>query len=115
MRKFAFILSILLILAIPLEASATSRATNIAPTLSYSGVTANCTVNVGGSNLSDHIEVTMKLMFGSVCLASWTADGYGYLYMNETATVTKGRTYKLVVDVTINGVLYDSVYVKAAC
>ena len=111
MKKLAFLLALILAINLPLNVAATTRASSITPQLSYSGSSAKCIVAVVGDNSSQHIEVTMKLMYGSSTVASWTGSGYGYVYLSKTATITTGRTYKLVVEVTVDGVTKDPVYV----
>ena len=115
MRKAALLLAIILVISMPLSVSAAPRALGINPTLAFNGTTAACEVAVVGNNMSEHIEVTMKLMRGTYCEASWSADGYGYVYMLEYDTVTKGRTYDLVVAVKVNGVASTPVSVSGTC
>lgn len=115
MKKLSIILVILLVVAMPLQARAQTRAMRIYPKLTFSGTKANCFVSVTGNASTNQLEVTMKLMYGTSCIASWSSEGTGYVTMNKTATVTTGRTYKLVVEVTENGVAMDPVYVTGTC
>ena len=110
MKKLAIVLAIILLIGVPLQIYAATWASCTIPTLTFNGSTANCSATVIGENTSDHIEVTMKLTYASVSLFSWKGEGYGYLTMNQTAAITPGRTYKLVVEVTINGVKQAPVY-----
>lgn len=111
MKKLVIIIAVLLIATMPLQAYAAT----VSPSLSFSGTTAKCDAVIVGNTASEHLEVTMKLMYGTSCVASWTDEGYGYISMSKTATVTVGRTYKLVVEVTANGVAKDPVYVTGTC
>lgn len=115
MRKVALLLAIVLVISMPLTVSAAPRALSINPTLAFEGTTAGCEVAVVGNTMSEYIEVTMKLMRGSYCEASWSDAGYGYVYMLEYDTVTKGRTYDLVVAVKVNGVAKTPVSVSGTC
>lgn len=115
MRKAALILAIILVISMPLTVSAAPRGLTINPTLAFDGTTANCHVMVVGNDTSEHIEVTMKLMNGYYCVASWYDDGYGYVPMHEDATVTKGCTYTLVVEVIVNGVASSPVSINGTC
>lgn len=115
MRKIAFLLAVILVISAPLTVSAATYALTIRPQLSFSGTTANCGVTVVGNTMSEHIEVEMKLMRGSICVDSWYADSYGYVVMKETATVTKGQTYEVVVTVTVNDVEYTPVTQAGTC
>ncbi|MBE6920298.1 MAG: hypothetical protein E7468_01890 [Ruminococcaceae bacterium] len=115
MRKVALFMAIILMLSMPLNVSAAPRAWNAFPSLGFEDTTAVCEVEVLGDKATDHIEVTMKLMRGNYCEATWIADDYGYLYMLEYDTVTKGHTYQLVVEVKINGVANTPVSVSGTC
>lgn len=115
MKKIAFLLAIVLVISAPLTVSAATYALSIRPQLSFSGTTANCGVTVVGNTMSEHIEVEMKLMHGSTCVATWFADSYGYVVMKETTGVTKGQTYELVVAVTVNGVSKTPVTHSGTC
>ena len=115
MRKVALLIAIILVVSMPLSVSATPRALTVDPVLAFNGTTAACEVMAVGNDMSEHIEVTMKLMYGSTCVASWSDSGYGYVYMLEYAGVTKGRTYELVVAVTVNDVPKTPVSVSGTC
>lgn len=107
MRKLSLFLAIILIVAMPLSVSAATRATTVNPTIGFSGTTAECEVTVFGNYATDYIEVTMKLMRGNSCIATWSDSGYGYVYMYEEANVVRNVTYTLVVQVKINNVVLD--------
>lgn len=115
MKKIALLLAIILTLSAPLTVSAATRALTIHPYLSFNGTTASCEITVVGNNLSERIDVEMKLMHGSTCIDSWSITGYGYVYTEKFATVTKGQTYDLVVAVSINGVAKTPVSVTGTC
>lgn len=115
MKKAALVLALLFVVLMPLNVSAASRLTTINPSLGFDGTTAKCDVVVLGNKTSDYIEVTMKLMNGSSCIAMWTDDGYGYVHINERASVAKNVTYTLVVEVKINNVALTPVSVSEKC
>lgn len=115
MRKVALFLALILVFAMPLTVSAAPRALGINPVLDFNGTTATCDVMVIGNDTSEYIDVTVKLMDGSYCIASWYDSGYGYVWIMENATVTKGRTYDLVVAVKVNGVASTPVSVSGTC
>lgn len=115
MKKVALFMAIILVISMPLTVSATPWALNIRPNISFEGTTATCYVMVVGNNTSEHIEVTMKLMYGNSLVASWSDDGYGYVRLQENATVTKDRTYTLVVEVTVNNVAQQPVSINGTC
>lgn len=115
MKKVALLLALVLIVSLPLEVAAATRALSVNPQLSFSGTTAKCVAIVNGDNTSQYIQITMTLMYGNTTVASWSGSGYGYVYLSKTAAAVSGRTYKLVVQVTLDGVVKDPVYVTKAC
>ena len=115
MKKLALLLAIVIFVSMPINAFAATRALSINPHLSFSGTTASCEVTVVGNNMSERIDVEMKLMRGSTCIDSWSITGYGYVYTEKFATVTKGQTYELVVAVSVNGVANTPVSVTNRC
>ena len=76
---------------------------------------AECEVYVVGNNTSEYIEVTLTLMRGSEYIETWTASGYGYVYMYEEALVTKYATYTLIAQVTVDNVASPPISVRARC
>lgn len=115
MKKIALLLAVILVISMPLSVSAATRALSIYPKLNFTGTTAECEVTVVGNGTSEYIEVTMKLMRGSYCEASWSASGYGYVNMYKEDSVTKNLTYTLVVEVTVNGAASSPVSVSGTC
>ena len=115
MKKTALLLAIILVISMPLSVFAEPRALEINPALGFEGTTAICETSVVGNNTSEYIEVTMKLKWGIFTLETWTASGYGYVYMLEEHAVNKGWTYKLVVEVTFDGVEKTPVSVEGTC
>ena len=107
MRKIALILAIIIVVTMPLGVSAAPRAISVNPTLQFNGTTAGCEALVVGDYSSDYIEVTMKLMRGSNCVATWSDSGYGYVYMYEEASVVRYVTYTLELHVKVNNVELD--------
>ena len=115
MRMTALLLAIILLVSMPMSVSAEPRILEINPVLDFEGTTAFCEASVAGNNTSEYIEVTMKLKWGIFTLETWTASGYGYVYMLEEHAVNKGWTYKLVVEVTFDGVEKTPVSVEGTC
>ena len=116
MKKTALFLAIILVISMPLSVfAAEARSLDVDPTLRFNGTTATCEVTINGNNMSEPIEVTMELMRGTYCVDRWTSSGYGYIHMKETATVTSGRTYQLVVHVTFRGDSLSPVSVSGTC
>ena len=112
MKKIAFLLVVILVLTMPVEVLATSRAVNIYPRFAISGTTATCLTTVFANTSTDHLKVTMKLVLGNRHIAVWTTEGYGYVTMSETASVITGKTYRLIIEVIENGIAKDPVSVS---
>ncbi len=107
MRKTALVLAIVLLLtatlAIPAQA-AQPRAITAVPGLTINGTTATCSLRSAGNYSTDEFDATIKLYRGSTCIATWTAEGTGYLGFSKTKTITAGYTYTLKTTLTVNGV-----------
>ena len=103
-RILALTLAVVLLLTVPAQAAMQS-ATSI-PSLTFDGTEATCELKVVGET-GDEIEATLSLWRGSTMLATWSKEGTSYVRISQTKTVTKGYTYTLKADVTINGVAYD--------
>lgn len=103
MRKAALLLAIVLIISVPLTVSAVSNSLSVEPHLSFEGSAAVCEVTIIGNSASERLEVTMKLMRGTTCVASWSETGSAWVHIKEYASVSRG-TYDLVIEVTVNGV-----------
>ena len=116
MRKIAMSLTAIMVLLLSMTAyAAMPRYIRIYPTLNFDGTTANCSAIVIADNSNDEIEATIKLWQGSICVATWPEDGTGNIIFSDTATVTKGKTYNLTVDVIINGVAQPQASASAKC
>ena len=115
MKKLAFVLAIILVVSMPLTVSAAPRSTSVDLNLEFNRATAECEVEVIGNYGSDYIEVTMKLMQGSICYGSWSDSGYAYVYMYEEANIAQNYVYTLVAEVKINGVALTPVSLSDKC
>lgn len=115
MRKIAFFLAIALLVSIPLSVHAAESRTVFIPRLSFSGTTANCSVDVDGDTIYDYIVVTMKLFQGNNLLKQWSASGSRSVSMSESYKVTKGVSYTLTIEVMINGTSRPSSSVTKTC
>ena len=97
------------------QATGPIKAPNASPTLSFSGTTATCTAFVRGNKSTDNVAATVKLWTGGTCLKTWSASGEYSVKIQKTATVSKGKTYKLTVDYTVNGVKQPQKSVTRTC
>lgn len=96
-----FIISMLLVL--PAHA-ATARAIVVTPSLKFDGTTATCFVRIGADKPADKISATMELWQGNTLIDSWSGTGTWSLKLEETATVSKNKTYDLIVNYSVNRV-----------
>lgn len=107
-RFLGAILIITMLVAVPAHA-ASSRSVSVNPRLEFNGTKATCVVVIGADRTSDKIVATMALWQGSTLIESWNSSGTGILKIDETATVSKNKTYKLVVNYSINGISHSPV------
>lgn len=78
------------------------RKQTITTKLSFSGTTANCILDVTAEK-SEKIEGTMELWQGNTLVNSWSSEDTGWLSMEETQRVSKGKTYTFKAYGTIGG------------
>ena len=105
---------LLLALSVSVQAME-NRAIHPFLSLSFSGTTANCFATCRSGNSSDRFAMTLILEQGGVEVDSWSASGYGQVTISETCPVTKGKTYTLVLELSINGEPQDPVSTYATC
>lgn len=110
----ALVLIMTTVLSVPAQA-AQGRMSSIVPELSFDENIADCRVSIVGEMMTDRIYAVITLSCGAREIATWTIDGYGYIFFSETEEVTRGKTYTLTVAVTLNGVSYTPVSVSAKC
>lgn len=85
------------------------------PSLSFNSTNAQCFGACYAGNTSDTIDATLTLYQGTTYLSSWSDSGKGYLSVSGEYKVQKGKTYKLVLSHSINGVEKPSVTVTNTC
>ena len=113
-RIFSLVAVLLLVLSVSVQA-VESRAVHSNFGLSFSGTTAICFGTCRSGNSSDRIAMTLILEQGGVELDSWSATGYGQVTISETYPVTKGKTYTLVMEYSVNGEPQPAVSTHATC
>ena len=115
MKRFISILSaVFLLAAMCLSVCAVEpRATNMIPTLSFNGTTANCKVII--TSYGNDIDATMELWNGSKLVDSWSDEGTSTLTITGSRTVTKGVTYTLKVYGTADGQSFSSTPLSKTC
>ena len=108
------VLIIALILTIGAQAIAPMRASG-RPWLTFDGRTAECSASCVGDSDNDWVSATLELYQGSTFVDSWSGSGYGDVYVSGSCDVTRGRSYTLTVNYTVNGVEKPPVSVTATC
>ena len=117
MRKRMLAMMMVLVLALSLAAQAAGpmRAPSAKPKLTFSGTIATCSATVSGDKTTDRIAAAMRLWKGNTCLETWIKRGTGTVKFSETTTVSRGATYKLTVDYTVNDVAQPQKSVSSPC
>lgn len=93
------------------------RALRPSYSLSFSGTTATCKVEIWAESPSDKIIATVKLWDGGTCLKTWTDSDTGVLSFSETHSknIEPGKSYTMTVDYTIAGKSYPQLSTSALC
>jgi hypothetical protein len=116
MKTKVLVIILILALMLPVAAqAATPRMARCIPEISYTGLTATCTVRIFADSMSDEIEANITLWYGTTEIESWTATANGYLNFSGNAEVYCRRTHRLTVDYWINGVQQESVSIVKTC
>ena len=116
MWKRVMVLSLILALILGISAQAVQiRAVQLQLTLSFSGTKTTCKTVAVADNDADRISITVRLWDGAKIHSQWSTSGRGSINFRQTATVTRGKTYKLTVNATINGVAQPQQSVTRTC
>lgn len=91
------------------------RATNSKPDLFFQGTTAICSAICQGNTTLDSIDVTLTLYQGNTYIDSWSKSGSWKVALSEECTVESGKTYRLEMAYSINGVAKPVVSVTNTC
>lgn len=102
-RTFALVVLLLMILALPAHAVEV-RAIQLKPDLYFNGTTAVCSVSCRSDNARDKVEATLTLYQGDDYVDSWNNSGTGRVFISGSCEVESGKSYKLVLDCSINGI-----------
>lgn len=112
-RIVPFVLVLILAISLCTTAFAAARAVTVIPTLSFSGTTANCSVNA--TKLGKEISLTLELWCGKTLIDSWSDSATSRLTISESHRVVSGKTYTLKVTGTIGGEAISSTPVTGTC
>lgn len=117
MKRHSFwLITLAIFFAFALNAQAAElRTINIVPELAFDGTTAYCFANCKAPSTSDKIDATLTLYQGTASVDSWSDSGTGSLYIAGNCKVQQGKTYKLVLTCSINGVEQPAASVTATC
>ncbi|MDO4812839.1 MAG: hypothetical protein Q3995_04890 [Eubacteriales bacterium] len=113
MKKRLISLLFVFVMVMSLTANAAIQATQVRPTLSFSGTKATCEVTVVDSGKS--IDATMELWCGSTLVDSWSGSSSSLLTLTGDHDVVSGCTYTLTVSGTVNGVAFTGTPVSKTC
>ena len=91
------------------------RAAGGTPVLSFNGTTATCYVDCKGNSSRDTVAATLTLYQGSTYVDSWSEEDTGSVFVYGQAGVKSGKSYRLVMTYSINGVAQSSVSVTKTC
>lgn len=108
-----FLVAAILSALVATAAAAASRTADCTPTLSFNGTTAKCSVSI--TAIGKPIAATLELWQGSTRVAQWSDSAASRLIISEECKVTKGKTYTLKVNGTINGVSFTGTPVTGTC
>lgn len=115
LRTLAMGFLLVFLLQIPVQAAVSPRVSAFAPSLSFDGTTAHCSIYARASKQTDKISVTLELKHGSTSVGYWSESSTSYVIIDESVTVVKGQSYVLTATVTINGVPQASVPISGTC
>lgn len=82
-------------------------------TLTFQGSTAVCVVSV--QDEGKQVKATLELWCGTTMVGCWDASGTSLVEFDETATVTRGKTYRLTLVGTSNGKAFTPVNISKTC
>lgn len=116
MRKRVFALAVPLLLLLTLSAQALdARITRVEPVLDFNGTTATCSVFFKADSTKDKAEATLTLYQGNTYVDSWEDSGTGRVSISESCKVERGKSYRLVLTYSINGVAKPAKAVSGTC
>lgn len=99
---------VLLLLACILSAQAVqaagARMAAPKPTLVFQGTTAMCSAICQGDKATDKVEATLTLYQGNTYIDSWSESGVRKITLYGECKVTPGKTYRLEMAFSVNGV-----------
>lgn len=112
MRKIISV-ALVIVLLFSSSAFAMNKAPRTSYFLSFSANTANCSASIieKGKNIS----ATMNLYESGSLVDTWSRSGSSSVTLSGSHTAKSGKTYKLVVNYTINGGSTQTVTTTKTC
>ena len=105
---------VILILAMTVQV-AIARAKTPTAQLEFIDSTAYCYGYVEGNNSSNRVTISMALWQGNTRIAFWSDIGTGSVELNKSVVVTKGQTYRLVVNGIVAGTVLQETVATGTC
>lgn len=115
MKKRILVLSALLVLALTMSVQALEARVASRPVLTFNRTTAYCMADCSGNGSSDEVEATLTLYQGTTYVDSWSGSGTGTVSISGSCRVTSGKSYKLVLEYSVNGSAIPSVSATGVC
>lgn len=116
MRKRAFALAVPLLLFLALSAQALeARIPRAEPDLDFNGTTAVCSATCRADNTTDKVSATLTLYQGNTYVDSWSDSGTWRVSISESCKVESGKSYRLVLSYSINGVAKPAKATSGTC
>lgn len=95
--------------------AAEPRAASGAVDLSFEGNTAICSAICRGNSASDTVTATLTLYQGSTFVKSWSGSGTYTVAISREHNVTSGKSYRLVLAFSVNGVEQPTIATTNIC
>ena len=104
-NRISSVLVLLLVCILSAQAvQATGQKMDMKPVLSFNGTTATCSGVCRGNASTDIVDITLTLYQEETCIDSWSSSGTGRAILSEECKVISGKTYRLEMVCSINGV-----------
>lgn len=83
--------------------------------LSFNGTTAVCEASCRGDTSTDYVKATLTLYQGSSYIDSWSSEGTYRAIVSGQHGVTRGKSYTLKLNYSVNGVAQPEQSVTKTC
>lgn len=115
MKLRTIVIGLLTVLSLSLPVSAqTDRAVSRTIQLTFNDTTANCSVLIAGTK-NNYISAVVTLWNGNQCIGTWEQAQSGRVDISEDVSVTKGQSYTLKADYTVDGVTQPQMSTSGTC